>query len=919
MVMPPAFHNVPASRTCPPCLSETIQDSLWVAAPPSRMSQQSRTQVLPVPPGSTARSSTASSCVTPATAASRALPIVSTTSPNSASTRSGWRPSPQRFQDISAMKCSITSMFVRSTAPGTTSAGSSIRPTNAASVFCSMWCRTIPRASTPGSGRRNSRGQAPRYWDRYDRNEARAPDPLLRLVPPAESQFRQPAGPPAGRRGNAFLGARIRCRRVPGRCCLGNPATLPRVLARVSRRVPPPEAGWSRSIAEASARDPFYAASGFDAAYDWTDALGRLGLGGGVRRRVPICRRFDESVTLADPATRVFRFLNNNDTGDRFITSHGEGFTRVATAMLLTLPGLPCLYLGDEVGASFQPYAQDDPIAWEGNQALREHTRRLIAIRHELPGLAGRRGARWATDGDSALRLSPVRAQWPVSRAGPPELQRHVEPLSTMEPDACSFRGRRLVRPPDRPGLRHRLGGDPASGVGSPGADPGGRRPVIPTERPAVTIKDIAARAGVSISTVSRVVNQTVRVDPATEQRVHEAIEALGYRPNLLARSFRRQVTQTIGLIVPDNSNPYFAEICPRHRRRRVRRWLQRYPLQFRPLQQQAGCPHRRPAGKARRRHHPDLNRARARARDAGSDIQRIQQAGVPCVVVDRDLGDAPIDQLMVDNHEGGYLAARYLIDQGTPGPCLCRGSERPDPKRRPDRRVPAGAQRGRNRPPPGCIGPGQWPLRRRRPGLPELLRRNIAFSAIFAFNDQMAIGVIGALQRAGLSVPERCFRHWLRQHSAGGSRFPRPDDHRAAACRDGRNRVCGCCSNESGYPTLPPRRVEVFTHLLERESVAPFDPARRQTYPLHAMPNGKDPDDMTNPRHSSQRSTHSRRDLTKGALGVGLGLPAASVLARSVSAHIHQASSPMASPRPRWKNSISPTSVQALPTPATR
>ncbi|MBA2246718.1 MAG: LacI family DNA-binding transcriptional regulator, partial [Chloroflexia bacterium] len=80
------------------------------------------------------------------------------------------------------------------------------------------------------------------------------------------------------------------------------------------------------------------------------------------------------------------------------------------------------------------------------------------------------------------------------------------------------------------------------------------------SERQPITIKDIASRAGVSPSTVSRVVNHTVRVDPETERRVQEAIDLLGYRPNLLARGFRRKITLTIGLLVPDNSNPFFAE-----------------------------------------------------------------------------------------------------------------------------------------------------------------------------------------------------------------------------------------------------------------------------------------------------------------------------------------------------------------------
>ena len=76
------------------------------------------------------------------------------------------------------------------------------------------------------------------------------------------------------------------------------------------------------------------------------------------------------------------------------------------------------------------------------------------------------------------------------------------------------------------------------------------------------TMLDVADRSGVSVSTVSRVITGSVPVDPVTAERVQEAIAALGYRPNLLARSFRRRVTHTIGLLVPDNSNPFFAEMA---------------------------------------------------------------------------------------------------------------------------------------------------------------------------------------------------------------------------------------------------------------------------------------------------------------------------------------------------------------------
>ncbi|MGH2618814.1 MAG: LacI family DNA-binding transcriptional regulator [Thermomicrobiales bacterium] len=75
------------------------------------------------------------------------------------------------------------------------------------------------------------------------------------------------------------------------------------------------------------------------------------------------------------------------------------------------------------------------------------------------------------------------------------------------------------------------------------------------------TIRDVALRSGVSPMTVSRVVNGSARVRPATRERVEAAIAALGYVPNHLARGLTRQKTSAIGLIVPDFADPFFTLI----------------------------------------------------------------------------------------------------------------------------------------------------------------------------------------------------------------------------------------------------------------------------------------------------------------------------------------------------------------------
>jgi LacI family transcriptional regulator len=75
------------------------------------------------------------------------------------------------------------------------------------------------------------------------------------------------------------------------------------------------------------------------------------------------------------------------------------------------------------------------------------------------------------------------------------------------------------------------------------------------------SIKDIAKKSGVAISTVSHVINNTKFVADNTREKVTKAINELHYRPNLIARGLRTKSTRTIGLLLPDISQPFFAQV----------------------------------------------------------------------------------------------------------------------------------------------------------------------------------------------------------------------------------------------------------------------------------------------------------------------------------------------------------------------
>ena len=236
-------------------------------------------------------------------------------------------------------------------------------------------------------------GQASTYWDYYDRDPGGNPThyfswshlPNLNYDNPEVARFMMEAFSfwvrefdVDGFRVDAVWGIKER-----------NPEWLTAFLAEMNRIKPD-----ALLIAEASARDEFYFEQGFDAAYDWTDELGHWAWGDALGGIAPISEAMVDVLTDGGQGYHedalVMRFLNNNDTGQRFISTYGVDFYRTAVAMLLTLPGLPCLYTADEVGAEYQPYSQAGPIDWTDHYNLRDVTKKLIALRRGTSALHSR-------------------------------------------------------------------------------------------------------------------------------------------------------------------------------------------------------------------------------------------------------------------------------------------------------------------------------------------------------------------------------------------------------------------------------------------------------------------------------------------------------------------------------------------------
>jgi glycosidase len=157
-------------------------------------------------------------------------------------------------------------------------------------------------------------------------------------------------------------------------------------------------------LAEASALDPYYFSHGFDVAYDWTHDLGQWAWTSafGFPQEVGTLLKPVISHKYA-PNALVMHFLNNNDTGIRFVDQYGVGMTKVAATMEFTLPGIPEMFAGDEIGASYQPYSNLAPIHWQDKHHLLPFYRRLIELRHTVPALTSHDVSVLSSNTDSVL------------------------------------------------------------------------------------------------------------------------------------------------------------------------------------------------------------------------------------------------------------------------------------------------------------------------------------------------------------------------------------------------------------------------------------------------------------------------------------------------------------------------------------
>jgi len=265
------------------------------------------------------------------------------------------------------------------------------------------------------------------------------------------------------------------------------------------------------------------------------------------------------------------------------------------------------------------------------------------------------------------------------------------------------------------------------------------------------TLHDVARVAGVSFKTVSNVINDHPHVAEATRSRVLAAIAELGYRPNRSARTLRSGRTGAIGLAVPELSLAYFAELADE-----VITIAEKHDIVV--LIEQTGGD--------RRRELEVLQGSRRQMTDGllfsplglGNEDAPLLAVDFPLVLLGERIFDGPVDHVTMENVEAARAATDHLLDVGR-------------------RRIAAiGAHEGEVIGSAGLrlagyrgaleargmaydetlvVDSGPWHRANGADAMRVLLERGVPFDAVFALNDELALGALRVLQEHRIRIPE--------------------------------------------------------------------------------------------------------------------------------------------------------------------
>jgi LacI family transcriptional regulator len=262
------------------------------------------------------------------------------------------------------------------------------------------------------------------------------------------------------------------------------------------------------------------------------------------------------------------------------------------------------------------------------------------------------------------------------------------------------------------------------------------------------TIYDVSVMAGVSLATVSRVINKSGNVSEKTANKVLAAMESLGYRPNAIAQSLASNRSNSVGILIPELCGPFFGNLMAgaEKRLRDANKHVIITAGHSNEESEKAGIDFL-------------LSRncdALILHIDALSDeyLIELSDKGIPIVIINRYIPKIAERCIYLDNKTGGYIATQALLDLGHKNIAYIAGPEwKEDAKARFDGHLLALSEANialENE----LVYRGDFKQESGSDGLKALLKRGKSFTALVCANDEMASGAMAYAREVGMELP---------------------------------------------------------------------------------------------------------------------------------------------------------------------
>lgn len=332
------------------------------------------------------------------------------------------------------------------------------------------------------------------------------------------------------------------------------------------------------------------------------------------------------------------------------------------------------------------------------------------------------------------------------------------------------------------------------------------------------TIRDVAKRANVAISTVSAVLNRSAPVSEETIARVEQAIADIGYMPHGGAQSLRSGRSRMIGLILPDITNPHFANVA---------RVVESACLDAGYM----AAVYSTSEDYDRERQILKMMRAQRVAgliiiptrSDAEQGAQLKAEIHVPTVLLDSFVEGLPYDVIKLDNVEAGRMATEYLIDRGHKRIAVTTGR---DNIRTGEDRLAGYVEAHTAHGLPvdkGLFLSGRFDREVAHLSTLERMQKRDRPTAIVSLSNMMTLGVLSALRELGLAVPHDVSVASIDDFDFANIMNP-PPTVVAAPIAEMAQRAIETLFTEIETPAAPTGRYTLFhAALIERESVMPL------------------------------------------------------------------------------------------------